>query len=109
MVAAFALASAISAQTASAAGKSNPNAILNGTYAGAGTSLEWITPIVGSPYKIDAAFAAVRNFDGRGNFSGTYTLTFAGTFSAAPPTTCVYSVTGTYNLNGDGSGTLSAT
>ena len=108
MVAAFALASAISTQTANA-GSKNPNSILKGTYAGAGTALQWVTPTGGSAYKQDVAFAGVRNFDGKGNFGGPYTATIAATSSAGSPTICVYSTSGSYSVNPDGTGTVSET
>jgi hypothetical protein len=108
MVTAFAIACAISDQTANAATK-NPNRILHGTYAGAGTTLQWVTPTGGSALKQDVAFAAVRNFDGKGNFGGAYTANIAATSSAGSPTICVYSITGSYSVNPDGTGTVSET
>ena len=110
MVAAFAIASAILGQTANAGSKSksksNPNSILKGTYAGAGTLLQWFTPNGGSAEKLDVAFASVATFDGAGNENSTVTLTDAPTSSAASPTTCVETTTATYSVNADGSGTL---
>ena len=108
MVTAFAIVCAIAGQTANA-GPKNPNRILHGTYAGAGTALQWVTPTGGSAFKQDSAFAGVRNFDGKGNFGGAYTATIAATSSAGSPTICVYSTTGSYSVNPDGTGTVSET
>lgn len=107
MVAAFVILGAVSTQAATPKSPP-PNKLLDGTYAGSGTVLEWFTPNGGTALKLDAAFVAVTNFDGNGHFSGSFTSTIAPTNFAASPTICVYSQNGTYNVNPDGTGTASA-
>jgi hypothetical protein len=81
------------------------NYVLNGRYIGQATATEWYTPPGQSILKLDISDAFVEQLDGRGNAVGSLTEVIGGTFEGFTPTVCVYSSSGTYSLNDDGTGT----
>ena len=80
---------------------------LNGAYSGIFYDLEWVTADSLGTFKLDGRELFLDKFDGRGNFTRTVTDTLATTSSANPMTVCTGTCAGTYDINGDGTGTTS--
>jgi hypothetical protein len=82
------------------------NASLSGGYSGVFSGFLWFTPPAATPYKSDVALTNLMTFDGAGNESGSFTSTFGVTFGAFPLSVCEGTTTGTYNVNPDGTGSI---
>lgn len=82
------------APTAKADNKGCSNATLKGTFVHIGTGFTTAPPAEAGPF----AGLGTDTFDGRGNFTGTASLSLNGTIVSAPET-------GTYQVNPDCTGT----
>jgi hypothetical protein len=80
------------------------NRDLVGSYAVQLNEVVW-TPEPSS-VKLDTDAVGVVSFDGNGNASGTLVVNIGGTFQSIPQTVCTGTLTATYSVNADGTGTF---
>lgn len=78
--------------------------VLVGSYAVQLNEVVW-TPGA-SPIKFDSDAVGVVSFDGKGNATGTLVVNVGGTFESLPQIICTGTLTATYKVNPDGTGTF---